>query len=284
MKAVKWGILSLLVFMLVFNFMPTGNSAQDVTAGFNLTQSYAASQTVFVSANNIDRLAADIEDDALIGSMREAMVQLNIEMATQYGNGFYASSKSEPTVHASQHILYSTSNTADYSSFDKALDSYNALRDGTKSTMNLSCHGSCMMVWGYFWRGAPYFVGTDVPAWILTDEVSTRVHTNEEAYAIAKPGDVIWNTKPNSRFAHSTMYIGTVTIDGVTIENAVRNTGGANNLNDCVIKPLYDITGFPEREYYVLSLSKCMDYVRSHGGTVEAQEWVGDIEMPEGQD
>lgn len=295
-KTVKWGIIAMLVFMLVFNFLPTGTSTADLMENFTSMDSKSSnsviSQYVFVEETTAE--------DPMVGNLRDAIVQLNIDITLKYGNGYLADDGTDTRkLQNGKGILYSvdysdvSSKDYGYAPFDVAKSSYDAMVSGTNEYMYFSCHGSCFFTWKYFWRDSPYALGGDVPTWInpglgfgedMTGGVITRVTSAEELVKIAEPGDILWYCTSTSTYAHSIMYLGDIEIDGHKITSALRNTGSSNETNDWVIRPLsysqkHLFNG--NRDVYVLSLVDSINHVLKNGGTAETQDWASGIEMPE---
>lgn len=305
MKHFKTAVLSLCVFALAFTFLPTGRSGGQVISGFLTTQSYATDTATQLSSYDFVLGAASSPDsDPYVGNLRDAIVQFNIDVCLKHGNG-YVSDDGTDTRHDQngKGILYSTSNVGDkqygYSTFETAYSSYTAMDSGEHDHMYFSCHGSCFFTWKYFWEGSPYYVGPGgMPKWVGTGAgpgvdrsttVSTKVASKDEALKILQPGDILWYSCAGgcgshgkaSVNAHSCMFLGTIEIDGHTITNAYRNTGGSSGKKDWCIKPLYNFEKETKHTWYVLSLSKCLQYASENGMSMETQEWVDGIEMPE---
>lgn len=185
MKAIKWGIIGLLVFTIVFNFMPTGNTATDVVTGFQALRSYGTAQTSM--AQDLIEAATGDQDEytkmtnAYAGELRGKIVQFAIETALSYGNGYQLPGESGKynSHHLQQgtKISYSTGGkwpclypgcssvndvwggTHGYAGFDCAYNNYQLIVSGKLDHMHFSCHGSCFFTWKMFWVDSPFLTG-----------------------------------------------------------------------------------------------------------------------------
>lgn len=305
-KHIKTLIIGLIIFCVIFTFMPTGSSGNQVVSGFKQMSAGAVAQQqgslVAAHTNYIidPTYDGDPGSDPIVGELREAIVQLNIQMCLQFGSGYKADDGTN-TLHTNSDtgLLYSCTQVSGwYGTFEEAKQRHDALIAGTGSKTYFSCHGSCYYTWNYFWDGAPYVKGSDVPDWICpatghaTDqstEVSKLYTDTATMLAELQPGDIIWNScdgnncpyhdSPSS-MAHSQIYLGTIEVEGHTITNAYRNTGGNSNANQWCIKPMYDMCSSSHHKYYVVSLTRAIKYVQSIGGKVANQPWSPNVVMP----
>lgn len=306
-RHIKTLVIGLVVFCVVFTFFPTGSSGNQVVSGFRQMSAGATAQQqgALVAAHSTYMIDPTFDGnpntDPIVGELRDAIVQLNINICTEYGNGYKADDGTNTLRNRSDGIQYSCDYVEGwYSSFGEAKTRYDAMVSGTASKMYLSCHGSCYFTWNYFWDGSPYNTGSNVEKWICpatghsTDqstEVSKRYTSTDEMLQDLQPGDIIWHSCSGCKYhdgggsyCHSMIYLGDIEIDGHTITHAYRNTGSKNDKNDWKIQPLYDLCASQVHTYYVVSLSRAISYVQAHGGRVEQQPWASDVIMPSGMD
>ena len=246
--------------------------------------------------------------DNFTGGLREQITQFAIQTAKDFGNGYYAKDKeNENTVQKNgKKIFYRSSGAAcmypscdqnveedvagwlygdyGYGKFDLALNHFNAIKEDKLSHMHFSCHGASTFCWKYVWKNSPYYVnGVECPDFIydydpdpekdgpgaLSNEFTSMDYLKEKA----KPGDIIWYDNPAKKksFAHSQLWLGDVTIDGVEIKNAIMNCGSGNSRNDWVIKPF---SMSDKKHYYHVSLRDVVVKVEGSDDGYAVQDWI----------
>lgn len=210
MKAIKWGIIGLLVFTLVFNFMPTGNSASDVVTGFQSMRSYGTAQTTM--AQELIEAAAGDQDEykkmtnTYAGKLRSKIVQFAIETALTYGNGYrlpgeygkyndhhlqqgkkisYSNGGDGPCAYPGCSSPNDVSSGKGYNGFDLAYNNYQKIVNGSMDHMHFSCHGSCFFTWKMFWVDSPFWVGGG-ESWVL-DTTASEAHEADAETCVSIP-------------------------------------------------------------------------------------------------
>lgn len=272
MKAIKWSIIGLLVFTLVFNFMPTGNSASDVVTGFQSMRSYGTAQTT-MAQDLISELTGDPEkDQELYNTIGEAIAAYGVYLCTTYGSGDRVNQRNTDTEHAIQYCGVGTSKcglcgngTVDYNSSGSQFD--NMLRDVINGKRQC-VHGSCAAFgtycwWKYLGTAAPFTAGSTTLGVSVFDQNGLLQGDGTPEFIVenGKPGDLLVfeaENKADGRFEHTELYIGpiSVNIDGTEFDYKAAVVGMNWSDADCTIK---EVTR-DDRAVYLCSLAKYLEF------------------------
>lgn len=305
LKMLKYSIIGICIFAVVFTFMPTGTSNAAVVEGYtNTLKHYDPTQGHLVGSYqqlmdlaNTQSLLSDDEADEL----GLKISQMAIEIANTLGDGAWAPSgkawTGQTTRWGQSQFKYTISTTADYSPFSTLKANIEAMRKDSSKTCGISCIAAATYCWQYYMQDIPNIYQTGCSyAMGKTPygEVATGDGTIEYVIAHAEPGDLIFFTAnndthnayataryPNYKYgswSHAELYVGPYKDEGngVEIEHAMVGSNEPGNGTNWNIKAVATHNG---RKVYLVKLK---DWARHMGLDTEKYNiGTGDTELPD---
>ena len=264
-KYIKTLILGLIIFCVVFTFMPTGSSGNQVVSGFSqMSSSYGMEQSQMTS-QFLQSLtgpgAQDAAKDYANGTLREQIVGRAVDIALNYGNGYIVPGVPESTYATAdgKSIFYQSGSKHPCAApvCDDRVYAYGTNKYWGESVQECTelieaghwhtfCHWSASYCWGYYLDPARLMGGDKCAEYYPT---TYCVSSYAELCEKAQPGDMIHridngNTTDCSGISHSFLWIGQWEAPtGEVLDHAIANTGSSNDYNDFVVKD------FPESSY-----------------------------------
>lgn len=291
MKKVLWAFAAFVLLFVIFTFMPTGLSRDDVIDSYLSTQDYAQSvqsslayqyqQSLVQQALNNAGVAGEGEN----GDLASVICQVAIYLAETYGCGH------EGATHPSTQLKYALDNTYrcnacnyggsdDYNTYTKCAATLREILADPSVHGHISCAAFASFVYGLVWEEAQGKFNASTRTLRNDKWGSSTYETLQESdwWEHCKPGDIISRSKGAS--GHTMIYIGDYTApDGITIEHAIAHASYPSDNNDVLISKM---SWKSDYENYVIHLDDC---VKVAGGVTISDDYkmlLPDVEVLSG--
>ena len=289
MKKILWVFGGVLVLFLVFTFLPTGMSRDEVIDSYLSTQDYAQSvqsSLAYQYQQSLVQQAANtvgVAGERTNGDLADVICQVAIYLAETYGCGH------EGARHPSTQLKYSLNDSNkcnvcgyngydDYSTYNKNMATLREIVADSSVHGHISCAAFASFVWGLVWEEAQgkFSASTSTLRDLNWGSATFESINESDWWEHCKPGDIISRSKSNGS-GHTMIYIGNYTApDGITIEHAIAHASIPRDNRDVLISPM---SWDSSCSNYVIHLDDC---VKVAGGVTISDDYkllLPDVEV-----